>query len=65
MRFGLLEIRTIATEILQRFELELEPGYELEVRQMPTIGPKHGLPVTLRARSSQSPRASADAHIAA
>jgi cytochrome P450 len=65
MRFGLLEIRTIATEILQRFELELEPGYELEVRQMPTIGPKHGLPVTLRARSSQTPRASADAHIAA
>jgi cytochrome P450 len=65
MRFGLLEIRTIATEILQRFELELESGYELEVRQMPTIGPKHGLPVTLRARSSQSPRASADAHIAA
>ena len=52
MRFGQQEIRTIATAILERFELELVPGYELEVRQMPTIGPKHGLPVTLRARAA-------------
>ena len=51
MRFGQQEIRTIAAAILERFELELAPGYELEVRQMPTIGPKHGLPVTLRARA--------------
>jgi cytochrome P450 len=65
MRFGQLEIRTIAAEILQRFDLELKPGYQLEVRQMPTIGPKQGLPVTLRARSSQSPGSRADAHIAA
>ena len=49
MRFGQQEIRTIATAILERFNPELAPGYELEVRQMPTIGPKHGLPVILRA----------------
>ena len=57
MRFGQQEIRTIATAILERFNPELAPGYELEVRQMPTIGPKHGLPVILRARVPASPGA--------
>src|SRR5256714_43527 len=52
MRFGQLEIKAIATSILRRFDLELEPGYELRVRQMPTIGPKGGLPVTVRARAA-------------
>ena len=58
MRFGQQEIRTIARAILARFELELEPGYELEIRQMPTIGPKHGLPVVLRERRPVSGGAS-------
>jgi cytochrome P450 len=57
MRFGQQEIRTIATAILERFEPELVPGYELEIRQMPTIGPKHGLPLVLRERASASPGA--------
>jgi cytochrome P450 len=57
MRFGQQEIRTIATAILERFELELVPDYELEIRQMPTIGPKHGLPLVLRERASASPGA--------
>jgi cytochrome P450 len=61
MRFGQQEIRTIAAAILERFEPELVPGYELEVRQMPTIGPKHGLPLVLRARASASPGARAAA----
>lgn len=65
MRFGQLEIRTIATAILQRFELELEPGYELEIRQMPTIGPKQGLPVTVRARAARAPEALPGANVAA
>jgi cytochrome P450 len=51
MRFGQLEIKAIATSILRRFRLELDPGYELRVRQMPTIGPKGGLPVVVRARA--------------
>jgi cytochrome P450 len=55
MRFGQQEIRTIATAILERFEPELVPGYELEIRQMPTIGPKHGLPLVLRERASALP----------
>jgi cytochrome P450 len=49
MRFGQAEINTIATKILERFRLEVEPGYRLRVRQMPTIGPRDGLPVTVRA----------------
>jgi cytochrome P450 len=50
MRFGQLEIKAIASELVRRFDLELDPGYELRVRQMPTIGPKDGLPVVVRAR---------------
>jgi cytochrome P450 len=51
MRFGQLEIRTILTEALRRFDFELEPGYELRVRQQPTIGPADGLPVGVTART--------------
>jgi cytochrome P450 len=49
MRFGLAEVGVIAAAILERFRLELAPGYTLQTRQMPTIGPKHGLPVVPRA----------------
>lgn len=49
MRFGLAEVGVIAAAILERFRLELAPGYRLETRQMPTIGPKHGLPVVAHA----------------
>jgi cytochrome P450 len=49
MRFGLAEVGVIAAAILERFRLELAPGYVLQTRQMPTIGPKHGLPVIPRA----------------
>lgn len=49
MRFGQAEIDVIATRILERFRLELAPGYRMEIRQMPTISPKHGLPVVPRA----------------
>jgi cytochrome P450 len=52
MRFGQLEIRTIATLILSRFQLELPEGFKLEIRQMPTISPKHGLPAIVRERAS-------------
>jgi cytochrome P450 len=48
MRFGQAEIDVIATRILERFRLDLVPGYRLEIRQMPTISPKHGLPVVPR-----------------
>jgi hypothetical protein len=51
MRFGQLEVRTIATLLLSRFSLSLQPGFRLSIRQMPTISPREGLPVTLHARA--------------
>ena len=51
MRFGLLEVRTIAATILERFRLELaEPERRLSIRQMPTLSPRGGLPVIVRSR---------------
>jgi cytochrome P450 len=50
MRFAQLEVKAIATSILQRFRLEPEPGYRLRVREMPTLSPRDGLPMTIRAR---------------
>ena len=49
MRFGQAEIGVIAAKVLERFRLQVDPGYALRVRQMPTIGPRDGLPVTVRA----------------
>src|SRR6202007_2820383 len=43
MRFGQLEIKAIASELLRRFDFALAPGYELRTRQMPTIGPRDGM----------------------
>ena len=51
MRFGQLEVRTIATLLLSRFTLSLADGFKLSVRQMPTISPKHGLPMVVHERS--------------
>jgi cytochrome P450 len=48
MRFGQLEIKAIAARILREHRLELDPGYRLEVRQTPTLGPRSGLPVRVR-----------------
>jgi cytochrome P450 len=45
MRFGQLEIRTIATLILSLFSLSLPDDFHLNIRQMPTISPARGLPV--------------------
>jgi cytochrome P450 len=50
MRFGQLEIKAIATLVMQRFRVELPPGHAMTVRQMPTLSPRGGLPVVLRER---------------
>jgi cytochrome P450 len=50
MRFGQLEVKAIAATLLRRFEFELEPGYKLRIRQMPTIGPRGGVPMIVRRR---------------
>jgi cytochrome P450 len=48
MRFGELEVRAIAAAILRRFRLDLEPEWQMRVRQMPTLSPRGGLPVRIR-----------------
>jgi cytochrome P450 len=53
MRFGQLEVRTIATMIASEYTLELPASFALEFRQMPTISPKAGLPMVVRERSAQ------------
>jgi cytochrome P450 len=50
MRFGQLEVRTIATLILSRFELRVAEGFRMSIRQMPTISPKAGLPMIVHTR---------------
>jgi len=55
MRFGELEIKAIATTILQRFRLELVPGRTLVIRHAPTLSPKGGLPVVVRERGVPAP----------
>jgi cytochrome P450 len=51
MRFGQLEVRTIATLILSRCTLSLSDSFRLSIRQMPTISPKEGLPTVVRPRT--------------
>jgi cytochrome P450 len=50
MRFGQLEIKAIVARILRDFTLEVPADFALTIRQMPTIGPRDGVPVTVRAR---------------
>jgi cytochrome P450 len=49
MRFGQAEIAIIAHSILERYRLDLMPGYELEIRHAPTISPRQGMPMRVRA----------------
>jgi cytochrome P450 len=56
MRFGQLEVKAIASALLRRFDFELEPGYQLRIRQMPTIGPRNGVPLIVRRRDRAVPR---------
>ena len=57
MRFGQMEIRAIATLLLQRFRLELQPGRTMTVRQMPTLSPRGGLEMVVRERGLAAPLA--------
>jgi retinoid hydroxylase len=56
MRFGQLEVRAIATLLLSRFSFSLAPDFKLRIRQMPTISPKHGLPLIVERRGSEPQR---------
>jgi cytochrome P450 len=52
MRFGQLEVRTIATLILSRCTLAVPDDFQMSIRQMPTISPKGGLPTVVRPRTA-------------
>ncbi|HEY2161690.1 MAG TPA: cytochrome P450 [Solirubrobacteraceae bacterium] len=51
MRFGQLELKAIAFELLRRYDFALAPGYKLRTRQMPTIGPRDGMPLIVHRRA--------------
>jgi cytochrome P450 len=53
MRFGQLEVRTIAAMLVSRFALTLPADFQLRIRQMPTISPRDGLPAFIAARRSR------------
>lgn len=50
MRFGQMEVRAIVTLLLQRCRLEPAADYELKIKQVPTLSPRDGMPMTVRAR---------------
>lgn len=52
MRFGQLKIKAIAAALLRRLRLELQGGYAMSVRQMPTLSPRGGLPMVVRERGA-------------
>jgi cytochrome P450 len=52
MRFAQAEIDVVGRSILDHWRLELDPGYRLSIRQMPTISPREGMPMTVRATSA-------------
>jgi cytochrome P450 len=50
MRFGQMEVRTIASLILQCCRLEHDDAYRMSIRLMPTLSPCDGLPMRVVAR---------------
>ena len=50
MRFGQMEVKAVLTRLLQRFHPELKPGRTMTVRQMPTLSPRGGMPMSVRER---------------
>jgi len=52
MRFGQLEVRSIATMLLDRVTLSLPADFTLSIRQMPTISPREGLPMIVGPRAA-------------
>jgi cytochrome P450 len=57
MRFGQMEIRTIATLVLGHCRLALLPGHTIQIRQMPTLSPRGGLPMLVERRDAPLPAA--------
>jgi cytochrome P450 len=53
MRFVKMELRTMASLLLQRFTLSLPEDFSLSITQVPMLMPKEGLPVLMHERARQ------------
>lgn len=51
-RFGELEVKAIVVALLRRYDVELLPAQAFPARTIPTISPRHGVHVRLRARGA-------------
>lgn len=49
-RFGQIEVKLVATMLLQRLRLDALPGRTMTIRQMPTLSPKGGLRMRVHPR---------------
>lgn len=54
-RFGQMEVKLVATMLLQRLRLDVLPGRTMTVRQMPTLSPRGGLETRVDAREPATP----------
>lgn len=50
-RFGQIEVKLVATMLLQRLRLDAMPGRSMTVRQMPTLSPRGGLKMCVLPRA--------------
>lgn len=50
-RFGLTEVKMVATMLVQRLHLDALPGRTMRIRQMPTLSPRGGLPMRVLPRT--------------
>ncbi|MGA2164224.1 MAG: cytochrome P450 [Solirubrobacteraceae bacterium] len=60
MRFAKAQIRTVATLMYSRFNLSLPADYHLQLRQVPTVSPRVGMPMILEHRSPSTSAAAGD-----
>jgi cytochrome P450 len=48
--FAMMEAQLVLAAVAQRYSLRLVPGHPVELQVLPTLRPRHGLPVTLHSR---------------
>jgi len=48
--FAILEAQLVLATVAQRYSLRLVPGHPVELQVLPTLRPRHGLPMTLHPR---------------
>ena len=62
-RFGQIEVKLVATMLLQRLRLDAMPGRTMTVRQMPTLSPRGGLRDAGAAASVACPQDAGAGHL--